>query len=113
MKILVINPNTSESMTDHLRRELDAVKRPTTQLTVVNPDRGPVSIESAYDEAFAVPPTLELVKRAEQDGYEAVVLACFSDPGSRRRASWSRSLSSVSRSRRCTWRRRWGTASRF
>lgn len=81
MRILVINPNTTQSMTEHLRRELAQVKGPDTELTVVNPEHGPVSIESAYDEAMAIPPTLELVKQAEKDGYDAVVLACFSDPG--------------------------------
>jgi allantoin racemase len=81
VKIMVINPNTTESMTEHLRRELLPLKGPTTELTVVNPAHGPVSIESAYDEALAIPPTLELVKQAEAEGYDAVVIACFSDPG--------------------------------
>ena len=81
MKIMVINPNTSESMTNHLRQELTRMKRPDTELTVVCAERGPETIESAYDEAHAAPPTLELVKRANEEGYDAVVLACFSDPG--------------------------------
>ncbi len=81
MKILVINPNTSESMTDHIREALVEIKRSDTELTVVCPDKGPETIESAYDEAFAVPPTLDLVKKANEDGYDAVILACFSDPG--------------------------------
>ncbi len=80
MRIFVINPNTSESMTDHIRRELEEIKRSDTELTVVNPEHGPVSIESAYDEALAGPPTLELVRRANEEGYDAIVLACFSDP---------------------------------
>ena len=81
MKIMVINPNTSQSMTDHLRLELERVKRPDTQLTVVCPTKGPETIESAYEEVCAIPPTLELVKRANREGYDAVILACFSDPG--------------------------------
>ena len=81
MKIMVINPNTSQSMTDHLRLELERIKRPDTQLTVVCPIKGPETIESAYEEAYAIPPTLELVKKANQEGYDAVILACFSDPG--------------------------------
>lgn len=81
MKIMVINPNTSVSMTDHLRRELETVKRADTELTVTCPTVGPVTIESAYDEAMAVPPTLELVRRANEQGYDGVILACFSDPG--------------------------------
>ena len=80
MRIFVINPNTSKSMTDHIRRELEKVKRADTELTVVCPERGPVSIESAYDEALAQPPTLELVRKANDEGYDAVILACFSDP---------------------------------
>jgi allantoin racemase len=81
MKIMVINPNTSGSMTDHLRTELVKIKREDTELTVTCPKTGPVSIESAFDEALAVPPTLELVKKANSEGYDAVILACFSDPG--------------------------------
>lgn len=80
MRIYVINPNTSESMTDHIRRELEKIKRPDTELTVVCPEHGPISIESAYDEALAGPPTLELVRKANEEGYHAIVLACFSDP---------------------------------
>lgn len=81
MRIMVINPNTSKSITDHLRQELERIKRPDTELTVVCAERGPETIESAYDEAYAIPPTLELVKKANQEGYHAVVIACFSDPG--------------------------------
>ena len=81
MKIMVINPNTSVEMTDHIREELERIKRRETELTVLCPQRGPVSIESAYDEAHAVPPTLELVKRANEENYDAVIIACFSDPG--------------------------------
>ena len=80
MRILVINPNTSESMTEHIRQELEKIKRPDTELTVLNPEHGPVSIESAYDEALAGPPTLELVRQGNEEGYDAIVLACFSDP---------------------------------
>lgn len=81
MKIFVINPNTSESMTNHIREELDHIKRSDTELTIVCAERGPETIESAYDEALAVPPTLDLVKKANQENYDAIILACFSDPG--------------------------------
>lgn len=81
MKILVINPNTSIPMTNQIRTALEAIKRPDTDLSVTCPATGPETIESAYDEAYAIPPTLELVKKGNQDGYDAVILACFSDPG--------------------------------
>ena len=81
MKIMVINPNTSEGMTDHIRRELDHIKGKETELLVTCPDEGPVTIESNYDQAFAVPPTLKLVERANREGYDAVIIAAFCDPG--------------------------------
>lgn len=81
MRIFVINPNTSESMTDHIRWELERIKRPDTELRVISAEYGPVSIESAYDEALAQPATLERVRQANEEGYDAVILACFSDPG--------------------------------
>ena len=80
MRIFVINPNTTKSVTEHIRRTLERIKRPDTEITVVNPEHGPVSIESVYDETLAGPPTLELVRRANEEGYDAIVIACFSDP---------------------------------
>ncbi len=81
MKIMVINPNTSDSMTDHMRTQLSKIKRQDTQLTVVHPSEGPVSIETGYDESFAIPPMLELVRKANRDGYDAIMIADFGDPG--------------------------------
>jgi allantoin racemase len=81
MKIMVINPNTSESMTDHIRKELELIKRTDTELVVTCPDEGPVTIESSYDQAFAIPPTLKLVDKANREGFDAVIIAAFCDPG--------------------------------
>jgi allantoin racemase len=81
MKIFVINPNTSKTMTKHILEELNRIKRPDTELTVVCPEYGPEAIESVYDEALATPPTLDLVKKANQENYDAIILACFADPG--------------------------------
>ena len=80
MRIFVINPNTSKSITEHIRQELVKVKRASTDITVVNPENGPVSIESAYEEALAGRPLLDLVRKANVEGYSAIVIACFSDP---------------------------------
>jgi allantoin racemase len=80
MRILVVNPNTSASMTDRLRHELEMVKGRETELTVTNPADGPAAIESAADEAQAIPPMLALIRGAAPR-HDAVVIACFSDPG--------------------------------
>lgn len=81
MRVCVINPNSSKSVTEHIRRELETVKRPDTELTVVNPEEGPVSIESQYDRELVKPAILSLVQWANDASYDAIVIACFSDPG--------------------------------
>ncbi len=43
--------------------------------------RGTVSIEDAYDEALNEPHILDKVRIAEQNGFSAVVIDCFGDPG--------------------------------
>lgn len=81
MRILVVNPNTSDRMTHHLARELERIRDKETELVFVNPPHGPESIESAYEEAYAIPEMLPLIKSAQAEGYDAVILACFADPG--------------------------------
>ena len=81
MRVLVINPNASVEMSDVIREQLHAVARPDVVVDVVNPPGAPPAIESALDEAACVPPMLALVRAAAGQGYDAVVIACFSDPG--------------------------------
>lgn len=81
MKICVINPNTSLDMTLHIEKELKKIAGDETQLQVICPDKGPITLECAVDEAYAIPEMLKLVKKAETDGVDGVVIACFSDPG--------------------------------
>jgi allantoin racemase len=81
MRVLVINPNASVEMSDVIRDQLRAVARVDVEVEVVNPVGAPPAIESAQDEAQAIPPMLELVRGAEGRGFDAVVIACFSDPG--------------------------------
>jgi allantoin racemase len=83
MKILIINPNTSQSMTDKIRAVAEAAKRDDCELTVICPQHGPITIESSYDEAYAIAPTIDLVKQVQvsEEGYDAIILACFCDVG--------------------------------
>ena len=81
MKIMVINPNSSLEMTNHIRRVLEQIKNEDTELNVTCPEGGPLAIENAYDEAMCQPGVLALVARANREKYDAVLLACFSDPG--------------------------------
>jgi Asp/Glu/hydantoin racemase len=81
MKILIINPNTSESMTEKIRAVAEAAKRDDCEVTVICPARGPVTLESSYDEAYAIAPTIDLVKQANEEDYDAIILACFCEVG--------------------------------
>jgi allantoin racemase len=79
MRILVINPNTTASMTDKIGAAARAVAAPGTEIIALNPDFGPPSIEGYFDEVFAVPGLIaEMAKAPEMDAY---VIACFDDTG--------------------------------
>jgi allantoin racemase len=80
MRLLVINPNSDTVMSGVIRDELERVRRPDTEVDVVNAAGAPIAIESALDEALCTPGTLELVRSAKERGMDAVVIACFSDP---------------------------------
>jgi allantoin racemase len=42
---------------------------------------GPPSIESAYEAALVVPELTRAIPRAQSEGFDAVIIGCFSDPG--------------------------------
>lgn len=81
MRIRVVNPNTTASMTRSIGAAAAAVAGPGTLIEAVHPSMGPASIESHYEEALAVPGLLEQIAIGEQDGVDAYVVACFGDPG--------------------------------
>lgn len=81
MRIMVINPNTTASMTRKIGQAARAVAAPGTEIVACNPAGGPVSIEGHYDEAVSVPGLLEEVRRGEAEGMDGYVVACFGDPG--------------------------------
>ncbi len=78
---MVINPNTTGAMTEKIAKAAKAVANSTTEITAVNPDKGPVSIEGYYDEAYCVPGLLELVCKGEKESYNGYIIACFDDTG--------------------------------
>lgn len=81
MRILVINPNSSTEMTRSIRETLERIKRPDASVDVIRLENAPSAIESATDGAMAVPYLLEKVRWANQKNFDAVIIACFSDPG--------------------------------
>lgn len=81
MKIKVINPNTTPSMTLKIEAVAKAVAGINTEIIASNPAMGPVSIECHYDEALSVVGLLEEIKRGEKEGVDGYLIACFGDPG--------------------------------
>ncbi|MEO3385314.1 aspartate/glutamate racemase family protein [Mesorhizobium sp. CAU 1741] len=81
MRILVVNPNTTASMTQTIATAARAAAATGTIVDPLTSTMGPASIEGYYDEAFAVPGLLEAIRRGEREGAEAAIIACFDDTG--------------------------------
>jgi allantoin racemase len=78
-KILIVNPNTTVSMTETIAVAARAVAAPGTEITAVTSAMGPASIEGFYDEAFAVPGLISALLNAPE--VDAAIIACFDDTG--------------------------------
>ena len=81
MHIRVINPNTTASMTAAIGSAARAVAGPDTEIIAVSPSFGAPSIECHLDEVWAAAGVAEQVRRGEEEGVDAYVIACFGDPG--------------------------------
>ncbi|CAN1574643.1 COG4126 Hydantoin racemase [Paracoccaceae bacterium] len=79
MRILVVNPNTTATMTEKIGAAARRVASAGTEIVAVNSAHGPASIEGFYDEAMSLAGMLEVIR--ETPDYDAVVIACFDDTG--------------------------------
>ncbi len=78
-KILVIEPITTDLFNDMTKKYLEEIKSPEVKIEVVNIKMGPSSIETFYDEAFALPGILKIVDEYKTR-CDAIVINCFADP---------------------------------
>jgi allantoin racemase len=79
MRLLVVNPNTTASMTRKIGEAARIAAATGTEIIAVNPESGPASIEGYYDEVFAIPGLIaEMQKMPSAD---ATIIACFDDTG--------------------------------
>lgn len=79
MKIKVINPNTTSSMTETIAHAARAVAGPGTEIIAATSKSGAVSIEGHYDEAMSIVGLVDAInEKPEADAY---IIACFGDPG--------------------------------
>lgn len=76
MRLMILNPNTSEDFTRVIHKSGEAVKSSGTEVVSLNPSSGPRSIESVYDELLSCGPCLEVLieHQAEFDGF---IIACY------------------------------------
>jgi len=81
MRIRAVTPIITESFGPMILEEFTRVARSDTEISNVFLDSGPASVESAYDEAVAVPDTVAKVRQAEREGIDAVIINCMGDPG--------------------------------
>jgi allantoin racemase len=68
-------------MTEQIETAMNAVKRADTVLEVKNPSVGPAGLASGYDEVIAGYELVQMVQTARHQGYDAIIIACYSDPG--------------------------------
>lgn len=79
MRIKLINPNTTSSMTDLIGAAARAVAAERTEIITATSRSGPASIEGHFDEAMSVIGLVdEILEGPKADAY---VIACFGDPG--------------------------------
>lgn len=66
-----------------VRREayLNAAAFPGTEVVVRETEDGPASVESSAEEYLSVPGILHAAPRLEAEGFDAMIIGCFGDPG--------------------------------
>jgi Asp/Glu/hydantoin racemase len=92
MRILAINPNTTEAMTRDIEGQARLYASPDTEVDAISPRWGPASIEGHLEDELAAVATLEAIaeRAGEYDGAQgahrrdrcsARVPRRFDDPG--------------------------------
>lgn len=80
LKLLIVNSNTSESVTEIVRQEALTTASLGTEITAVTAGFGASAIENRGQATIAAHATLEAFNR-HGEGFDAGIIACFSDPG--------------------------------
>jgi|Laugresbdmm110sn_1035088.scaffolds.fasta_scaffold06448_3 allantoin racemase len=79
MRILVVNPNSTVSMTASIEQAANSFASGGTTIIAKTSGDGPVSIEGYFDEAMSLSGLLRAIH--ESNDVDAVVIACFDDTG--------------------------------
>ncbi len=78
MKILIINPNTSDAVTQSVNTVAQRFAYPDTVLTVRQACSGPETIRNRYEELLSVPAIFSCFE-AEIHQHDGVIFACYGD----------------------------------
>ena len=78
-RVLVINPNTNPLVTERVRELAKRYESSVLSFEVINPSKGPFSIETDLDKSQAELHVLALIRERVPIQYDAYVLACFDD----------------------------------
>ena len=83
MRLLIINPNTTASMTETVAIAARGVARQPDHVIAVNPETGPAAIQGAEDGARALPGLFAVFECEVLTGdrFDGVIIACFDDTG--------------------------------
>lgn len=87
MKIVYLIPGpmgrTPEGKAEVERRGnlLESYAAPGTEIGIRDVPEGPASIESMYEEYLSIPATIRTAIKLEQEGWDAIILGCYGDPG--------------------------------
>src|SRR5690625_4217386 len=80
MKILVVNVNTTESMTAEIGRSAAAAARPGTEIIALTPTIGADSVEGNFESHLAAIAVMDRVLAYDGE-YDAVIQAGFGEHG--------------------------------
>jgi allantoin racemase len=80
LRVLLINPNTTASMTAEMADGARRVASHDTEIVAVTAAHGVASIDGYHDELLGAVAVTEAI-RAHEGAYDAAVIACYGDPG--------------------------------
>jgi len=81
MRIKIINPNTTKTMTDSIYMAAISCARSDTEIVAVSSNNGPESIENFYDQHVSVIGLMEEIHNGIDENIDAYIIAAACDPG--------------------------------
>jgi allantoin racemase len=80
-RLLIINPNSTQSMTEKVAAAARDVANPGTVIVARTSRTGPPAIQGPEDGVLALPGLFAEIRAAESEGFDGIIIACFDDTG--------------------------------